>query len=321
MPDGLSEPGQLSEPSECPVDPVRQWWLESSLRWFVDQFGTEVLYRGAVLPTAGFLSDDGYSASPDQVETLVAHLCELMMAEFGLITLELFDGSAEQQEAAKTGRSRAVGHFRIENGRAVIALDQSECADPKLLTAIAVHELCHLRLLGERRVRAERPDGERLTDLLTVYFGFGIFSTNAAMRFARADRGWSILPVGELDDRTLNAARREGYQRLGYLSSAEFGYALACYCWLRRDMRPGWATYVNPGPLLHLEHGLAYLKVSSPEGELPTQRMLGKSVKIGTATVHVTRGKIMSLGALGLTLPNLGAPHGSSDATAVDPQI
>ena len=38
------------------------------------------------------------------------------MADFGLITLELFDGSAEQQEAAKTGRSRAVGHFRIENG-------------------------------------------------------------------------------------------------------------------------------------------------------------------------------------------------------------
>ena len=157
------------------------------------------------------------------------------MADFGLITLGLFDGWAEQQEAAKTGRSRAVGHFRIENGRAVIALDQSECADPKLLTAIAVHELCHLRLLGEHRVRAERPDGERLTDLLTVYFGFGIFSTNAAMRFARADRGWSILPVGELDDRTLNAARHEGYQRLGYLSSAEFGYALACYCWLRRD--------------------------------------------------------------------------------------
>ena len=116
MPDGLSEPGLPSEPSECPVDPVRQRWLESSLRWFVDQFGTEVLYRDAVLATAGFLSDDGYSASPDQVKTLVAHLCELMMADFGRITLELFDGSAEQQEAAKTGRSRAVGHFRIENG-------------------------------------------------------------------------------------------------------------------------------------------------------------------------------------------------------------
>ncbi len=320
MTDGSPEPVQLPAAAGCPVDPVRQRWLESSLRWFADQFGTEILRRDVVLPAAGFLSDAGYCASPDQIETLVAHLCALMMVDFGLIRLELFDGSAGQKDAAMTGRSRAVGHFRIDNGRAVITLDQSECADPQLLTAIAVHELCHLRLLGERRIRAGRPDGERLTDLLAVYFGFGIFSTNAAMRFARADRDWSIVPVGELDDRTLNAARHEGYHRLGYLSSAEFGYALACYCWLRGDQHPGWAAYVNPGPRVHLEQGLAHLNASSPDGQLPTQHLLGKSVKIGTATVHVTRGKTMSLGALGFTLPDRGTP-GGNPAPAGDPKI
>jgi hypothetical protein len=221
-----------------------------------------------------------------------------------LIRLELFDGSAEKKQAARTGGSRAVGHFRVEDGRAVIALDQSESADPKLLAAIAVHELCHLRLLGQGRIRPDRPDGERLTDLLTVYFGFGIFSTNAAMRFARAERGWSLVPLGELDDLTLNAARHEGYNRLGYLSSAEFGYALACYCWLRREKDPGWARYVNPGPLLSLEQGLAYLTQSSVAGELPTQRLLGKSVKIGNATVRVTRGRRLGPGPLGLIVPD-----------------
>jgi hypothetical protein len=308
-------------PPECPVDPARQRWLESALRWFADEFGTDILYRHCVVPTAKFLPDAGYTGSADQIEALVARLCELMMVNPRQVSLELFDGSAVQKQAAKTGRSRAVGHFRMEDGRAIIALDQSEASDPKLLTAIAVHELCHLRLLGEARVRPGRADGERLTDLLTVYFGFGIFSTNAAMRFARADRGWSIVPFGELDDRTLNAARHdEGYHRLGYLSSAEFGYALACYSWLRREHQPGWATYVDPGPLVHLRQGLAYLARCSVEAELPTQRLLNSSVKIGNATVHVTRGKTTSVGSLGLTLPVLGAPPSSADATAADPQ-
>jgi hypothetical protein len=51
------------------------------------------------------------------------------------------------------------------------------------------------------------------------------------MRFARANRGFTIISRGLLDDRALNAARHnDGYSRLGYLTLAEFGYALACYC-------------------------------------------------------------------------------------------
>jgi len=307
-------------PPDCPVDPARQRWLESSFRWFVDEFGAEILHHDAVLPTAQFLTDAGYAGSADQIETLVARVSELMQVDRSLIRLELFDGSAEQKEAAKTGRSRAVGHFRVEDGRAIIALDQSESTDPTHLTAIAVHELCHLRLQGEGRVRPGRPDGERLTDLLTVYFGFGIFTTNAAMRFARAERGWSLIPFGELDDRTLNAARHEGYHRLGYLSSEEFGYALACYSWLRRERHPSWAHYVNPGPLVHLRQGLAYLAHCSVDAELPTQGLLNKSVKIGTTTVYVTRGKTMKLGSLGLTLPAVTMPPGSDDPTPAGPE-
>jgi len=277
------------------------------MRWFVDEFGAALLGRDPLLPSAPFLSTAGYSASADQVEAIVACLCELMLVDRRQITLELFDGSTEKKQAAATGRSRGVGHFRIQDGRAVIALDQSEFADPKLLTAITVHELCHLRLLGEHRIERDRQDGERLTDLLTVYFGFGIFATNAAMRFARADRGWSLVPLGELDDLTLNAARHEGYNRLGYLSSAEFGYALACYCWLRREKDPGWARYVNPGPQLHLKQGLAFLRQSSAEGELPTQRLLGQSVRIGNATVRVTRGKRIGPASLGLIVADTAA--------------
>jgi hypothetical protein len=261
MTDDQPKPWLPSANSDCPVDPRAQEWTESSIRWFLDEFGTSVLYREPVLPTTGFLSDPGYSGSDGQVEELVTHLCELMLVDPGSFTLELYDRSAEKEVNTPSGKARAVGHFRVTNGRLVISLERGETSDPAVLTAIAVHELGHLRLLGEGRISGDRSDGERLTDLLTVYFGFGIFTTNAAMRFARAHRGYTIIPSGLFDDRTLNAAsHNEGYHRLGYLSSKEFGYALACYSWARGETEfPGWARYVNPGPRVHMEQGLAYL--------------------------------------------------------------
>jgi hypothetical protein len=258
--------------SECPVAKDKQYWIESSLEWFARQFGSGVLYRDVVLPTASFLPGTDYSATPDQVEELILQVCGLMMVDPGRIRLDLFDGSAEKKTAALYGRSRTVGHFHMDGGRAVIAVDQSESSDPLKVVAIAAHELSHYRLLGEKRIRRDRKDGERLTDLLTVYFGLGIFSTNAAMSFARAKRDWVVIPTDMLDDHTLNgAARHTGYQRLGYLGSAEFGYALACYSWVRHEADPGWARYVNPGPLVSLAQGLAYLARTSREGWLPVQ--------------------------------------------------
>jgi hypothetical protein len=220
-----------------------------------------VLYRDPVLPTARFLSSPGYSAAADQVAEIVARLSELMLVDPGSFMLEIYDGSATKEKITPSGKKRAVGHFRMAAGRLVISLDQRETSDRMQLAAIAVHELCHLRLLGEGRISGERPDGERLTDLLTVYFGFGIFTTNAAMSFARAERGFTIMPSGLFDDLTLNAARRNDvYHRLGYLNSAEFGYALACYSWARGETElPGWARHVNPGPRVQMERGLAYL--------------------------------------------------------------
>lgn len=262
MTDDRPKPWLPSTTSDCPVDEETQEWTESSIRWFLGEFGTSVIYRDPALPTADFLPGTGYSASVGEIGELAARLSVLMLVDPASFTLELFDGTGEKEVVTASGKSRAVGHFRMDGGRMVISLDQREASDPQLATAIIVHELCHLRLLGENRVRRGRPDGERLTDLLTVYFGFGIFSTNAAMRFTRAERGFTIISRGLLDDRTLNGARRnEGYRRLGYLRSAEFGYALACYCWVRGETQlPGWARYVNPGPRVHLEQGLAYLR-------------------------------------------------------------
>lgn len=273
MTEEAPKPWLSAATSDCPVDPEAELWFKRWLYWFGRQFGTDVFYRDPILPTDTVLAKVDESITPRQVKELVKHLCTLMKVDPGFVKVEIFDGSASKEETDRFGGKRTVGHFRMKDGKAVIALDQSEFSDRQILTAIVAHELCHVRLLGEGRIRRGNPDNERLTDLLTVYFGFGIFSTNAAMNFARADRAWRIVPRGLLDDRALNGSRNEGYGRLGYLRTAEFGYALACYCWLRREETvPAWARYVNPGPYAYLEQGLAYLKRASRTGELPATR-------------------------------------------------
>lgn len=270
------------EKDDCPVSTPQQAWIESSMKWFAGEFGTEPLLGGIVLPGPNLVS--GYSGTKRQIGRLIAGVCSVMSVKPSDLIVEFFDLRELKDEQARRGRL-AVGHYYVEDGRPVIGLDISEASDPHYLTAIIAHELGHVRLLGEGRITAARKDHERLTDLLTVYFGFGIFSTNAALRFRESARGFSVQPLGYLDERTLNAARNEGYSRLGYLTEAEFGYAMSCYAWLRGETDPDWAGHLDPGPRAHLRQGLRYLSRCAREGELPTTRTDGVPV-----TINMLRG-------------------------------
>ncbi|MEV4002459.1 hypothetical protein [Actinomadura sp. NPDC049753] len=263
--------------TECPVGVAHQAWIEASITWFVREFGRDPVLRPIVLPRPD-LPSAGYTGAPEQIDDLVAKMCGLMGIDRSKLTVELFD--REDEDAAAREGKRAVGHYYVENGRAVIGLDVTEASDAAYLIAVIAHELCHVRLLGEERITTKRKDHERLTDLLTVYFGFGVFSTNAALRFGEATRGFSIQPLGDLDERTLNAARNDGYSRLGYLTEREFGYAMACYAWLRGETDPPWAARLDAGPRAFLRQGLAYLTRSAPPGEFPTRRASGAPVSV-----------------------------------------
>jgi tetratricopeptide (TPR) repeat protein len=70
-----------------------------------------------------------------------------------------------------------------------------------------------------------------LTDLLTVFFGLGIFTANSVIREAnwRVGRfsGWNL-------------------SRQGYLGLAEYAYALALYAAARGERKPDWLRHLRP---------------------------------------------------------------------------
>ncbi|MEU6973236.1 hypothetical protein AB0A71_37050 [Kitasatospora aureofaciens] len=233
---------------KCPVGPDERAWIEESMAWLAAEFGRAVLDRAPVLPTAEYFPGP-FRGSEEDIRGVIAQICGYLDVAPNRLTIEIQPDDGEDAMVADlrlARRSRyAAGHYRRENGRPVIAVDQRQAARPVALVATVAHELGHVRLLDEQRIPADRRDHEPLTDLLTVHFGLGIFTANSAFNYSQDKQGWS-------------------YTRLGYLSERMFGYALACYAHRRGETKPAWARHLTTNPRAYLKQGLRYLDRNPP---------------------------------------------------------
>lgn len=232
---------------ECPVRPVEQDWIERSMDWFVAQFGIDRLHAEVVLPTDDYFPGV-YRGTWDDVRSVLDRLCTHMGIGPDRVELEHDAADDNPQLSANVPIHAqwrgAAGHHRLRDGQSVIGIRDDQAARPMALVATIAHELGHVLLLGDRRISAQQEDQEPLTDLLTVFFGLGIFTANAAFEYAREAQG---------------AYSYAHTSRLGYLTEPMYGYGLARYAWLRGETDPGWARYLDTNPRTFLKRGLRYL--------------------------------------------------------------
>ncbi|HEY0474079.1 MAG TPA: hypothetical protein VGD34_20560 [Kribbella sp.] len=228
---------------KCPVRVEEQLWIEESLDWFVDEFGEEVLRRPVVVPEWSYFPA-GYSGSEDDVRAVFASVCARVEVPPERVVFELEPEEPDELLEVLPTLSReskdAAGHWQQRDGATVVTVQLRQAREPVALVATIAHELGHERLLGESRIDASRRDGEPLTDLFSVFFGFGIFSANAAFEFRSSDRSYQT-------------------SKLGYLTEAMYGYALARYAWLRGETSPAWAAHLDTNPRTYLKDGLRFL--------------------------------------------------------------
>ena len=214
------------------------------MQWLLEEFGADA-FRGVtvVLPTDEFFPDS-YSADEEDARALVDRVCAYMTVDPDLIETEFFDDGGKQARrdfAYAEGSSECVtGHYQKRRDKFVVSLESSQLSDPMSLVATSAHELGHVRLLGEGRVHGGFEDHEPLTDLLTVFFGLGIFTANSAFSFEGSSNGWQA-------------------QRRGYLSEEMFGYALALFAFMRGERSPAWSGYLEGSVSTFFRNGLKYL--------------------------------------------------------------
>lgn len=255
----------------CPVSTADRDWIELWYQRLTAEFGREVVRRPVALPTPDFVPP-AEGGTESQTRAALPRVCAVMNVDPARFELTFFSPRVRHDSG---GRSRhTVGRYTrlyraskfdpVDKTRKTetISVAVDDTRPPIAIVSTLGHELAHARLLGEGRIGFDGPEHENITDLATVFFGMGVFTANTTAAFTRASRAraWAAAPLGDFDDNTLNGVDYFGVSRLGYLGAAQFGYALACHCWLRGELDPPWARYVAPEPRTALRQGIAYLR-------------------------------------------------------------
>jgi hypothetical protein len=208
---------------ECPVDPATREWIDSRWSWLEEQFGTDRL-RGCrvVLPRAEFFPDP-YCGTEDCARRVLDRVGGYMDLDPTNIDMSLY---ADGQPAFDgQWRHGTAGLYQQERGRFRIWVEAANLDDPLALVGTIAHELGHVHLLGHGRISATAEDHEPLTDLLTVFFGLGVFSANSVIH----ELYW-------------HEGHYSGWQmgRRGYLGMPQYGYAFARFARSRGEDGSAW---------------------------------------------------------------------------------
>jgi hypothetical protein len=232
---------------ECPVEPEDQEWIEARLEWLAETLGRERLVSGPVVtPTREFFPFD-MDGTEDSGRRMFEHVCGIMGVDPEPLVLKYYEGDqpitggAVEYEWSSDG---AAGTYE-KREQVVISINDELLKHAESFVATVAHELGHVVLLGDGILTGDEEDHEELTDLVTVYYGLGIFSANGSLREYQADGLMSYS---------------WGWSRLGYLDFPLWGYAHAVYAWMRGEPKPAWARHLRPDVRAHFNQGMKYIR-------------------------------------------------------------
>lgn len=154
---------------------------------------------------------------------------------------------------ARYHREGAIAWFAgIEGGRCRFGVEASQIDDPQILIAALCHEIAHAYREHHGLCTADRDREEKLTDLTTVYLGFGILTANASDRYEQ---------TGYLQGNL--AVTRTRFTRTGYLPAQSMSFLLAVQA-LARNLPParrkGLARQLETNQAEYFARGLRHLE-------------------------------------------------------------
>ncbi|MDP2315762.1 MAG: hypothetical protein Q8P41_22885 [Pseudomonadota bacterium] len=188
-----------------------QQWALAALGDLVRRRGVDpLLTRPLVLPAPAFFPDPW---TPD--EAGVERILRRLLAYAGLpdarvraeVDREPDTTIAGWSGAAARHRNGAAGWYMGRDGGTYeFGVDANFNHRPESLVAVLAHETAHAWRDTVGVQQDNRDAEELLTDLTTVYLGFGVLTTNAAWQFRGVSdglaSGWEKQQAGYLDFRT-----------------------------------------------------------------------------------------------------------------------
>lgn len=219
----------------CPIPEDTRIWMENALIWLINQFGEQKILTVKTLVPSQEDFPIQFNGTKQVAYDVLPIVAQKMDIEPSRINLDFYNEQLLQikgdagftlygQQYEDQNYSSGLYGGKNHDGKFSIALEIGQLKEPDKIIATLAHEIAHIKILGEGRLKE---NDEYLTDLVTVFFGFGIFNANAAFKFYTDADKWA-------------------YSKQGYLTQQEWGYALALYAYIRSEKKPDWIKYLTP---------------------------------------------------------------------------
>lgn len=227
-------------------------WQLLCWRWLIDNLGGVEALKAfpSLSPTHADFPKTGKTGH-EHVEAVCAQIAAYFQVDpdsFSLVAQEdAIDPMLGPLAYVENAPRDPLGTYSVADNRHLITYAPGAARDLEQLIATLAHEICHPILLS---IPTEPPGGaeceEYATDLATVFFGFGTFGGNRSFRFsqfredAQGTQGWST-------------------KRAGYLSQAEWGFAIAVRCQLSGEDPTSVMQHASAGLAAHIKKNVKYL--------------------------------------------------------------
>jgi hypothetical protein len=171
-----------------------QKWLMRYMRKLVAKSGADHFIAAPIVePTRRFFPE-GWNGTVYDVHVVTQRLMHFA----GLDELRVHMTSFGKSEYGHT----AGWYAGIEDGRCSFGVAIHQMRDPEAAAGVMAHEVAHAWRHHHHLVADSRDREELLTDLTTIYLGFGILSTNNTDRYRSSgnwsETRWSVSSVGYL---------------------------------------------------------------------------------------------------------------------------
>lgn len=202
---------------------AEQGRLIRDLKGLIDAQGFETFVSAPLLEPRPEHFPDPWRADGLGVERLARRLLTYAGLAQMEVDVELFESETKVRAVDAAGRATSWSHrgaiawfAGIDGTRCYFGADVTRLATPDFLVGIMAHEVAHAFRRFHHREARDRQTEEELTDLTTVYLGFGILSTNASYRYRQQGE---FVGTG--------VATRWSHDGGGYLSPQAMSFLLA----------------------------------------------------------------------------------------------
>jgi hypothetical protein len=201
--------------------PLQREWLWSALEALIERRGEDTFLKAPLVIPDDTFFPDRFTPDADGIAGLARRLLGYAGLSHLDVSVETYEEEVDIHEVGYDGKASKWSHAGtaawfagIEGGtRAIFGANTAKLDDPLGLVATMAHECAHTFRHAHKLQHRDRDHEEKLTDVTTVYLGFGLLTTATTMRYAARQVG--------------NTGVAWQHSQQGYLSPGEMSLLLA----------------------------------------------------------------------------------------------